>query len=1029
MPRRTTLLALARSIDPLRAEAYAARLAGALPAGSEASEIGILLAAAYPALGPMIEAAPGLIKTIAAEGYHAPRSRAEQLSRLRARLPDLSDTAAVMRELRVTAKRERMRIALREALPASLGGADVDVTARELSALAEATIEIALEEAKLAVVKRFGPPLTSRGEEGRFVVLGMGKLGGDELNPGSDVDLLYFYDTDDGATPGEGGPGIALFDFWTRVAKRLTATLEEVTEDGFVWRVDLRLRPEGRSGPLVNSLAAAERYYEAFGRLWERAALLRARPVAGDRGFGDEVLGVLSPFVWRRRVDPSIAVEMARLAERARAELAADPARDLKLGPGGIRAAEFFVQSLELIWGGREPRVRAKGTLDGLRRLRAAGFVTDREGRRIAHGYLALRRAEHAVQVATGLQTHALPKDPADAKRIARLLGYSDLTAFLEELGRQMGGIAELFASLAPGGAPPRERFTEAIAALERGKLEAFTEAILRAVMRPSAPGGPPPAPAQIPEAEAITGPDAADRWRDLARDLFELARHPDAPLGTRSRELFPLLAEILLEAVIDAADPEQAARYLRIFFGRLRQPGVYVHLLGDDPSALRRLVTAVGASAFIADALIGNPELGDVVLFSRRGARRGEAKRATLPSPEEARAEIEAAVSKLSGAAEPEDALVEALRRTKARVTIEVGVADLEGALGPREGGAVLSALADASLDAATRFALEVPEGEPVKGLAVIAMGTLGGREIGYGSDLDVIFLFDPEAAPSGADPGEYFTKRARRIIRLISTSHPAGPGYELDTRLRPSGSQGLLVTSIEAFARYHGVRTSSGEGSSGGALVSPRAAAWERLALLRARACAGDRGLGTEAIRIAEAAAYEGLDPAEQRAFASEIHRLRMRMERELSQERGGRFDPKLGRGGLADVEMCVELLQVKHGRDPAVRTTETQVAIEALADRGYLASSHAAALGEGYAFLRKLQWRIRILHATASQLIEAGAPGLVPLAHRMGIRSRPGHAGAAAALIAHYKAVTDRTRSTYEDIIGGAAGKAQA
>jgi glutamate-ammonia-ligase adenylyltransferase len=1028
MPRRTSILALARSIDPLRAEAYAGRLAGALPPGSEASEIGILLATAYPAIGPLIEAAPGLIKQIAAEGYHAPRSRAEQLSRLRARLPDVSDTAAVIRELRVTAKRERMRIALREALPAWLGGADVDVTARELSALAEATIEIALEEAKLALSRRFGRPLTSRGDPARFVVLGMGKLGGDELNPGSDVDLLYFYDTDEGATRGEGGEGIALFDFWTRVAKRLTASLEEVTEDGFVWRVDLRLRPEGRSGPLVNSLAAAERYYEAFGRLWERAALLRARPVAGDRGFGDEVLGVLSPFVWRRRVDPSIAVEMAKLAERARAELAADPARDVKLGPGGIREAEFFVQSLELIWGGREPRVRAKGTLDGLRRLRAAGFVTDREGRQIANGYLALRRAEHAVQAATGLQTHAIPRDAADARRIARLLGYADLEAFLEELARQMGAIAGLFASLAPDGAPVRSRFTEAIAALERGKLEAFTEAILRAVMRPSGSAGVSTEAAPIPEAEPITGPDAADRWRDLARDLFELARHPDAPLGARSRELFPSLAEVLLEAVIDAADPEQAARYLRIFFGRLRHPGVYVHLLGDDPNALRRLVTAVGASAFIADALIGNPELGDVVLFWRRSSRRGGVKDATPLSPGEARAEIEVAVGKVMGAADPEDELVEALRRTKARVTIEVGLADLEGALGPREGGAVLSALADASLEAATRFALDVPEGAPVKGLSVIAMGTLGGREIGYGSDLDVIFLFDPEAAPPGADPGEFFTKRARRIIRLISASHPAGPGYELDTRLRPSGSQGLLVTSIEAFARYHGVRASvlgGGGSSSSGAAVSPRAAAWERLALLRARACAGDPGLGAEAIRIVEAAAYEGLggDPAELGAFAREIHRLRMRMERELSQERGGRFDPKLGRGGIADVEMCVELLQVKHGRDPAVRTTETQAAIEALADRGYLSAEPAAALGEGYAFLRKLQWRIRILHATASQLIEEGAPGLVPLAHRMGIRSRPGHPGVGATLCAHYKATTDRIRDAYEQIVVGA------
>src|SRR5262249_17480197 len=180
---------------------------------------------------------------------------------------------------------------------------------------------------------------------------------------------------------------ITLHDYWTRVARRLTANLEQVTEDGFVWRVDLRLRPEGRSGPLVNSLAAAERYYESFGRLWERAALLRARPVAGDREFGEELLSMLDPFVWRRRVDPNIAAEMMRLIERSRAELSIDPARDLKLGSGGIREAEFFVQALQLIWGGKEPRVRAKGTLDGLRRLRAAGLVTDREGLDLALGY------------------------------------------------------------------------------------------------------------------------------------------------------------------------------------------------------------------------------------------------------------------------------------------------------------------------------------------------------------------------------------------------------------------------------------------------------------------------------------------------------------------------------------------------------------------------------------------------------------------------------------------------------------------
>jgi glutamate-ammonia-ligase adenylyltransferase len=355
----------------------------------------------------------------------------------------------------------------------------------------------------------------------------MGKLGGEELNAGSDVDLVYFYDTDDGAAGMDRAEPLTLHDFWTRVARRLTSNLEEVTADGFVWRVDLRLRPEGRAGPLVNSLAAAERYYESFGRLWERAAMLRARPAAGDRGLGDEVMAMLSPFVWRRRVDPRVASEMVGLAQRARAELSEDPARDLKLGPGGIREAEFFVQSLQLIWGGKEPRVRAESTLDGLRRLRAAGFVTDREAREIAEGYIALRRAEHAVQVASGVQTHALPRTPDAEARLARALGFPSAEAFGADVARHMKRIAARFVSLLPEGAPTASRFTGAIAALERSNAEAFGEAIVRAAHG------------------ALDGPtEGGERWDDVARDLFELSRHPDGPLGGRTREQFATLAE-----------------------------------------------------------------------------------------------------------------------------------------------------------------------------------------------------------------------------------------------------------------------------------------------------------------------------------------------------------------------------------------------------------------------------------------------------------------------------------------------------
>lgn len=973
---RSPLATLARAIDAGGADAWAQRFTPAL--SGSALQLAVLLATAYPALGAALEAAPDDARTLAREGHRATRDRATLLARLRRRLAEAgSSEDVVRRELRRFARLERARIALRELLPASAGGADIDVTGAELAALAEATIEVALEEAVVAVSARFGTPRTAEGAPGRFVVLGMGKLGGAELNAGSDVDLVYFYDTDEGEAVAPDGTTTSLHELWTRVGRRLTATLEDVADDGFVWRVDLRLRPEGQAGPLVNSLAAAERYYESFGRLWERAALLRARPVAGDAALGDELMAMVAPFVWRRGVDPTIAVEMTHLAQRARAELSVDALRDLKLGPGGIREAEFFVQTLQLVWGGREPRLRVPGTLSALRRLRAAGLVTDREGREIFDGYLALRRAEHAVQAGTGVQTHLVPAPGPDLARLARALGFADAQAFVADLERRTARIAARFASLLPKGteaAAAPSRWSDAVAALERSDREAFADALAR-------------------------GAGTAELG-DVPRELFELSRRPDAPLGARSREASPELAEAVLDAVLDAADPEQAARFLRILFGRLPQVGVYAKLLGDEPRAMRRLCEALGASAFIAEAVVGNPELCDLVLFSR-GA----------PTAESAVAELHKEIAHARGVDDDdEEGFVGALRRARSHVVLEVGLGDLSGELDTRQATRVLSALADATLEAAVRRALGAGEGEPTRGLSVVAMGKLGGREIGYGSDLDVIFLYDPTAAPGGAEPGAFFARAARRVIRLIATSHSAGPGYELDTRLRPSGSQGLLVTSLDAFARYHGREDSEGA-------PRLRAATWERLALLRARPVAGDAELGRAAMIVAHAAAYEVSD--DPRAIAGEIHRLRLRMQAELSSERAGRYDLKLGRGGLCDIEFTVQLLQMLHGDRIEVRTTETGEAVEALAAVGALSAEHADTLREGYAFLRKLEQRIRIVHADASHLLEESAPGLGPLARRMGSRARRGEE-AAAELLAWYRDVTERIRGVYDAIV---------
>jgi len=325
----------ARHIDSGRAEVLERELPD-----HPGRELSVLLGTAFPPLAPALDWQHAAVERIAQEGWRVERQRGDLLSRLLARAGDLSDASSVGMNLRRAVHEEKLRIALRELLPRNQGGASVDVTAHELADLADAAFEVALAEADRAIAERFGPPLRSDGQRSKIVVLGMGKLGGLELNAGSDVDVIFIYDTDDG------GSELPLHDHWSRVARRAVATLDTPTADGMVWRVDLRLRPEGSQGAIVNSVAAAERYYETWGRLWERAAMLRARPSAGSQELGALLeREVLLPFVYRHGVDPAIATALAELVQRSRAELSAAPDRDLKLGVGGIREAEFFIQS------------------------------------------------------------------------------------------------------------------------------------------------------------------------------------------------------------------------------------------------------------------------------------------------------------------------------------------------------------------------------------------------------------------------------------------------------------------------------------------------------------------------------------------------------------------------------------------------------------------------------------------------------------------------------------------------------------
>ncbi|MEZ4225369.1 MAG: bifunctional [glutamate--ammonia ligase]-adenylyl-L-tyrosine phosphorylase/[glutamate--ammonia-ligase] adenylyltransferase [Polyangiaceae bacterium] len=957
MAQSKAVLELARRIDAARARE--------LQGEFSQQPLVVLLATAYPALTPMTRWQREALQRTFAEGFRAMRNRGDYMARLLAAVDDFADVDALRDNLRRVVWAERARIALRELLPAELGGAPFFDAARELSELAEVSLEVALSEAHTHTAARFSLPRRADGQPSVLVALGMGKLGGYELNAGSDIDLCFVYDTD------EGGSDISLHEHWSRVVRRAVQTLEEPRAEGFVWRVDLRLRPEGSRGPLVNSLAATERYYETWGRLWERAAMIRARAIAGDQSLGEELEhSIVHPFVYRRAVNPAVATTMAELLSRSRAELSKNPERDLKLGVGGIREAEFFVQALQLIWGGKEASVRVPSALGALARLRSRGLVTDREVGEWSSAYTLLRRAEHAVQWATGIQTHDLPEAADQRARLAHVLGFAELETFERELSERRARVHELFQAVLPEAPRPPARhrvFLRHLDAepsqLDAQSLELFGNA-------------------------------------EVGEHLVALSQRPDGLLGELTEERFPELPDDLVDAVAQCPDPALAARTLRAFFSRFSSVAPYVNALTVDPLALRRFITVLGSSAFVGDAVVSRPDLADVLLFGPNVA------------PDAAQV-VDVEVTELTRTLAPDadaydrrDALLHGLRRAKRRVTVEVAVADLAGSIDTRDATRLLSALADRELALAVEF--EASAGDC--GLAVIAVGKLGGCEIGYGSDLDVLFVFDPERAPPDKDPQEHFVRAAQRVIRLISEPHPAGPGYELDTRLRPSGSHGMLVTSLSAFARYHGLSLNQEAPA-----VQASGAPWERQALIRARPCAGDADLGRRFLALAQQAAYErGAPPV------AELHRLRMRMERELAQEREGRFDLKLGHGGLADVEFATQWLQMQHGLDPRVRTTDTLQGLEALAAAGYLERPAYETFREAYEFLRRLEQRIHVLRGTSATVIDAGSAGLHELARRMGLTGS-GDIAPREELLQRYRDTTRSVRETYLRVLG--------
>lgn len=951
--------------------------------------------AAAPAVLPRLLARPALATRLAHElerhGRIAPATV----------IPDrpLEDKESAQRFLRRARDEALVRTALRELY----GHADVDQTAKEWSSVAAQCIDIATSVARTIVEKRQGVPLDSHGHRVPFTVLGMGKLAGEELNLGSDIDLCYFYETDDGAAGDH-----TIHEHFSKVGSLVTSLLGDVTEDGFAFRVDLRLRPEGSRGAIANALASAERYYETWGRPWERAVLLRARPCAGDIAFGNRLLESLSPFVFRRTVDPLIAVEVARMLDRARSEQLQDDERDLKLGRGGIREAEFFVQSLQLIWGGIHRALRVPGTVQAVRRLQSLALLTRREGEDFLDAWAVLRRAEHRVQVMASYATHLVPTEPARRTALARSLGYPSLDAFESDLAHARTTIHTLFASL----------FDDH----DRSGLSPF-----------SRPASSPPI--RTPDtllcdmvARALEDESLREPLGRLAVDtlgvrdgematysLLRLARKADAPLGAIARERSPELGPKLLAEVRNAPDPDRALARLADLLERVGSTlPRYASRLANNPDTLRALVGLLGTSDALARALITRPELIDELLSV--GFEAPDATAIDKIVEERTNSALETSED------DPIEAAVGAMRRTIREVELAVGLGDMGQVFSAEEVSCRLTALAEAVVrrcftiaarEGQERFGLRPSSRDPLDGIAIIALGSIAAREFGYGGDVDVIVLYEGDedtvgGRRAGISFAEFVARVTQRAIAFLSAPHREGPGYAVDVRLRPSGAQGTLITTLSAFDRYHR-----------GSAAAPHAMGWERQALIRARTIAGDPALCARAQALLASIAFEGPAPD-----PAEVRRLKTRMEQELAHENATTISLKYGPGSIVDVEFATQALQMVHGHDPSVRSPTTRHALEALLAKGWIAREDGDALLHGEMTLRRALLAARLVHGEST--IRLGSNEAQTVARKLGYRTR-GNRTAAEAFIADIERARRANRAAFDRILEGIATKA--
>lgn len=883
-------------------------------------------------------------------------SPGELQEQLQAEVDGCFDDAAVVRSFRRFRQRQFLRIGANDIIR----DRPLEEITRDISRVAETALQVALTTALRTMEQRYGQPHSARGAPARCSIIAFGKLGGEELNYSSDIDLMFVYD-EEGTTRGKRINPVGNDEFFARVVSEVVRLLSAHTDRGQAYRIDLRLRPEGQRGPLARSLTSTLSYYDTLGRTWERQALIKSRPVAGDADLGKEFARAIEPYVYRKYLSFAEINGIKALKRRIehKAGLAGVSETEVKTGHGGIRDVEFAIQFLQLLNGGDLPEVRQRNTLAAMQALERAGCLTVQEYHILDDAYRFLRKTEHRLQLLFDLQTHRLPSGDDERRKLARRMGYDaaddPLDAFLHDFREKTNLTRKILDHLL------HDTFAE-----ELHDAEPESDLLLD----------------PQPDSETIRTVLGRYPFRDIHsayHNLTQLAAEtvPFLP-SRRCRHFLASIAPQLLRALAETPDPDMALVNLEKVTASLGAKCVLWELFHFNPPSLRLYVELCANSQFLTEILINNPGMSDELLDSL-----------VLNQPRTAE-ELRAELAELCRGAADVDPILHSFQDNE---LLRIGVRDILGKDSIQNTTAFLSDLAETILQRIAqlqeapltqRFGVPylAPPVSPlfeggVSRYALLALGKLGGRELTYHSDLDLILVYEGDGR-TGPPPGtnrfakfqetdnfHYFTELAQRIIKATSFHGPRGRLYQVDMRLRPTGKSGSLVIPLAEFRRYY---------------EQYAAQLWERQTLTRARIVFGDAAFSRDVMQVVRQGAF-GL--AWQPEIADEMRAMRERLEESRSDR-----DLKRGFGGIVDVEFIVQLFQLKFGAiQPSLQTTNVWEALDALRAVDLLDAEDHARLREGYSFLRFVQSRLRIVHNRSLDEVPDEPAGLEKLARRLG------------------------------------------